>query len=199
MNLYNVLSVDPSRLTLGALHPEAAKRILRSNVISRSREKCGKLSLLNMFFACLAPGIGRFGGYMLLFRVLFASLLAVAGALILTGDYEVSHIIFPVKEFAVFLLTVSAMIAIGFLTRIASATSTAVFAIISIGTAATGAFDMQAWLSLFGCMLFLYLGAGRYSVDFIIRKTLITSAIIKKQKNKKQRLSYKAYHVASKC
>lgn len=193
MNLSDIISVDPAKTTLGALHPEVASRLLRNSRIYRKVAPPAKRTALNFFFASLAPGVNRFGGYMLLFRCLFAALLIVSGSFILYGEIEAPESLMPGHVFAIIEIVAGSMLALGFFNRLASLAVTIMFATVSVTSILHGVFDMQSFLTLFGCLLFLLLGTGKYSCDFLIRKAIIAKAAKRRNRLEQERLTYKAF------
>lgn len=196
MNLSDIISVDPAKTTLGALHPEVASRLLRNSRIYRKVAPPAKRTALNFFFASLAPGVNRFGGYMLLFRCLFAALLIVSGSFILYGEIEAPESLMPGHVFAIIEIVAGSMLALGFFNRLASLAVTIMFATVSVTSILHGVFDMQSFLTLFGCLLFLLLGTGKYSCDFLIRKAIIAKAAKRRNRLEQERLTYKAFRNA---
>lgn len=195
MKFSRVLSVDPGRITLGALHPEAAGRIIRTKVLSPVYKQHDSRNRLNIALACTTPGVNLYGSYILLLRVLFASLLIVSGALILDNEIIAPENIMDNKIFAWGEIIAGAMLATGLFSRFAMMASAVVFCIIAVKSTIGGEFDMQSIACFIGCAIFLIAGAGKYSLDFLIRKAIIDYALRKRRKMKKDRMSFKAYSV----
>lgn len=193
MNLSDIISVDPAKKTLGALHPDTACRILRRSRIYNNIAKPAKKKTLDFLFASLAPGVDKFGGYMLLFRSLFAAMLIVSGSFIIVGEIEAQESLIPDFDFAVAEIISGTLIALGLLTRFASFATTMMFGALSIVSILSGIFNLQAMMSLFGSLVFLIFGAGKFSCDFLLRKAIINKASAKRRKIENERLSYKAF------
>jgi len=194
MKLYDVLSVDPGRLTLGALNPDAAAGYIRKRIIPRVRTRGKSTTMLNVFFGTAMPKAGRYATNMLLFRILFAATLIVSG---ITGHIalpeDVSAII-PPQAPGIALIAVGSLLALGLLGRPAMLVS-----FLSFGAAATvfalhSEMDMQSILCALCSLIFLTGGCGKYSVDYLIRKAIIRKSIKRRKKNKAMRMTYKAFH-----
>lgn len=189
----DIISVNPGKMTLGALHPEATEKLIRSSAKMLSTPATTKNGFLNFVFASSTPGVGRFGSYMLICRLLFSALLIVSGAFILSGEINAPAVPFIPFYFAIAELVAGSMIGLGLLTRIASFSCGLLFAYLSVMSILSGIFDMTNLILTFSCVAFAMFGGGKFSVDFLIRKGLINHAIRKRQKMEQNRLSYKAY------
>ena len=130
---------------------------------------------------------------MLLFRSLFAAILIVSGSFIIVGEIEALESLIPDLDFAVAEIISGALIALGLLTRFASFATTMMFGALSIVSILSGIFNLQAMMSLFGSLVFLIFGAGKFSCDFLLRKAIINKASARRRKIENERLSYKAF------
>ncbi len=85
------------------------------------------------------------------------------------------------------------LLAIGLLSRIAMLTATCVFGYLSVIAIMAGYFDIQTLMLCFGSLVFLTIGTGKYSCDFLIRKAMVIRAKRKQKELREHRLSYRAY------
>lgn len=199
MKLSRVISVDPGRLTLGALHPEAPVRLIRTKVLSPVyKERKGKGSL-NLTFACMMPGVNLYGTYILLLRLLFAALLIVSGVFILDSRIIAPENIMSSRIFAIGEIAAGGMLAVGLLSRFAMLSAAVVFAIISVKSGIYGDLDIQSIACFIGSAIFLIAGTGKYSLDYLIRKGIMSHTAKKRKAAREARMSYKAYRVADNC
>lgn len=191
-----IISVDPAQTTLGALNPALAERICRKVDVSAPSLFSNRRMWLNMTFACSTPGVARNSRSMLLLRLFFATLMIISGAFILSGEIYSPLAGYSPNLFAGLEIAVGSMLAIGLFTRFASFAAVAGFAFMSFQSISAGVFDMQSLLCCFASLAFFMLGAGRYSADFLIRKSIIISAANRRRRQKSDRLSYKAYRMS---
>lgn len=188
----NIISVDPARKTLGSLHPELTRKF-RRHLQSAPRMITRKKTWLDFTFACSTPGSNRFGSSLLLLRLCFAALLVVSGAFIVIGEIYPPYPELPADVLGWSEIAVGISLVLGFMTR-----WTMLAAVAGFGTAAglaisNGVFDMQSLMCCMGALVFLILGVGKYSCDFLLRKAIIVSASRHRRRMKAERLSYKAF------
>lgn len=198
MKLSDVISVDPGRITLGELHPTTSvpQRFLRCHAIQSPTAKRHRHRLASIVKTGMAPGAERFGGYMLLFRCLFATLLIVSGAFILSGEIVDPQAIVGDRIFAIAEIIIGALLAVGLSTRFAMAIATIFFGIWSALSISAGVFNMQCLLCTFGSLVFLLTGPGKYSCDFLISKAFVMRSLKSQRRMRADRLSYKSYKVS---
>lgn len=197
MNTAKTISVNPVDKTLGALHPEATIRLFDTNVnsLSETKERNNK-NVLQFLFASSAPGVKRFGIYMLIFRVLFASILIGSGVLILTQTFlssqtlGINNLYLGIGE-----IVCGSMLALGLLSRLATLSMTALFGYLSVMPLISGSLDMQSLLCFMGSLLFFTLGSGKFSFDYLIKKALVLNSIYRRRKRREERLSYRAFRI----
>lgn len=192
----DIISVDPGRATLGALHPEFAQRIGRKVNVQSPSILLSKKMWLNLTFACSSPGVGVNSRNMLLLRLCFAAVLIVSGAFIIGGEILSPAAGYDSRMFAVFEIAAGSMLALGLFSRFAMFAGVIFYGFLSFQSISAGIFDMQEILCCFGSLVFLLTGTGRYSADFLIRKAIIRSASRRRQQRKADRLSYKAYRLS---
>lgn len=194
MNIADTISVNPVSKTLGALHPEAAVRYFNTYAADNSRQKkTAKKSFSKFFFASSAPSVNRFGATVLLFRFLFATIFIISGSFILSGNLQAPVDFISPLYFGLGEIIVGSLLAIGLLSRIAMLTATCVFGYLSVIDIMAGYFDIQTLMLCFGSLVFLTIGTGKYSCDFLIRKAMVIRAKRKQKELREHRLSYRAY------
>ncbi|MDE6753207.1 MAG: DoxX family protein [Muribaculaceae bacterium] len=192
----DIISVDPARTTLGALHPEITERLARKVNVNAPSALSSKKMWLNMTFASSTPGVARNSRTLLLLRLCFAALLIVSGSFILYGEILTPNATLAPSVFAALEIAAGSMLALGFLSRFAMLTMVALFGVMSYDSISAGVFDMQSLLCCFASLAFLIMGTGRYSCDFLIRKAIILSAARRRRQRKADRFSYKAYRMS---
>lgn len=197
MNFTDIISVDPGQKTLGSLHPEITDTILRNSVLGVKNESTHSYGLLGVFFAAATPGSRRYGLCILLLRMLFATIVIVAGSFILYGEISAPAIPLAPQVYAIALIVIGSMLAVGFLSRIATLTGFAGFAYIAVSAIFMGVFNISALMLCMGSLAFLMLGTGRYSLDFFIRKSIHNRSVNRRRKIAERRLTYQAYRYAS--
>lgn len=194
MSIADTISVNPVSKTLGALHPEAAIRYFNTYATDSLRQKkTAKKSFSKFFFASSAPSVNRFGATVLLFRFLFATIFIVSGCFIISGNLQVPVEFVSPLYFGLGEIIVGSLLAIGLLSRVVMLAATCVFGYLSVIAILSGYFDIQALLLCLGSLVFLTIGTGKYSCDFLIRKALVIRAKRKQKELREQRLSYRAY------
>lgn len=196
MSTTNTISVNPVSKTLGALHPEAAIRFFNTYAVDSSKQRLKtKKSFARFFFASSAPSINRFGSSVLLFRLLFAIIFILSGSFILSGNLESPTNVFAPQHMAIGEIIIGSMLAVGLLSRVTMGIATGVFGYLATISIMSGNFDIQILLFCLGSLVFLTMGTGKYSADFLIRKALVIRAKRRQKEIKEQRLSYRAYRL----
>lgn len=189
-----IISVDPAELTLGALHPEFTARMARK--VNVDAPSVSKKAWLNLIFACSTPGVARNSRNMLLLRVCFAALLIVSGAFILSSEIISPLAGYSPELFAALEIAAGSLLALGLFTRFAMFAAVVGFGYMSFMSISAGVFDMQSLLSCLASLSFFLLGAGRYSADFLLRKSIILNAARRRRQRRADRMSYKAYRLS---
>ncbi len=195
MNVAETISINPIQKTLGALNPEAAARFVREHTAPAQTSATNKKGVLDFCLATYAPGVKRFGSQMLLFRSMFAALLIVSGSFLLTGETASTTTLLSTSALGIAQIVMGSMLVLGFLSRFAMIASTILFGTIAATSIAGGVFDMTALLCCLGSMVFMTMGTGRYSADFLIKKAIINRAIARRRQQRADRLTYRAYRV----
>lgn len=191
-NRTEIISVDPGRKTLGALYSTVNPSILETASRTVCSERKSVMSEVNAMLPTSAPGVDRFGVYMLSFRIFLASMLATSGILILSGHLTAPTSPLPALHYAIFEIIAGVSLGLGLFTRFSMGAITLLFTASAVESLVAGVFDMQAFLSFFGCLWFFTAGSGKYSCDFLIKKGLRKRAIKRRHRLQEDRLSYRA-------
>lgn len=188
MKLSDTISVDPGKITLGAKNNELNAGIFRVNVLTDRKEEDSILRLTSLVFPAVNSGSKLLNKYCLPLRTLFSALLIISGLAML----GLSTTTLPINiGIGVVAIAIGGMLALGLFTKIASAGGALFFGIMGAISLRAGTVNMEVFMLMFGCLLFLVVGAGKYSCDTILR-----SHIIKKRKETLQKhgeLSYKSF------
>ena len=197
MNNSDTLSVDPGRATLGALHPEFDASFLRGKVsITRGNIKKNR-RVVNLFFAVNTMHSNTKGAAMLLLRWALACLLIVSGSFILSGEIYAPVNYIPSEVYALFEIVIGGMLVLGLLTRIAMGVATIGFATVATLSVVHGVFNLEALMCCMSCLVFLIFGPGKFSCDFLIRKSIVGREEQLQRSISKQRMSYRAFRCAN--
>lgn len=196
----DVISINPTQQTLGALHPEVIEMVIgrqadpRRDAFRRetSRRSVSLKTRLNFFFG-INSGVGKnISSKLLACRMLFGGFMAFCG---------VCAIGVAPLEVASSMIVVGALLVLGLFARIStfcSFLSTGFFA--ATGIMAGSAIDSTMILLSMGSLIFCILGPGYISADSIIRNTFFRlmkkADIHQRVKKEKERLSYRAYHLS---
>ncbi len=197
MNIAETISVNPVSKTLGVLNPEATLEFIRSHSSANEakKSKTEKKSVRNFLLASSTPGVKDFGSSMLLFRWLFSAILIVSGSFILAGEITSPFAFVDSQLFAISEIVVGGMLTLGLFSRIVMIASCLFFGYASFLSIEAGIFDMQNLLFCLGSLVFAIMGSGRYSCDFLIRKSIILHRRRKQRQLREDRLSYRAYRI----
>lgn len=196
MNITDILSVDPGQNTLGSLHKDIAGTILRNSGIVRDNVHSNSSYSLNLIFASATPGGMRYGLCLLIFRAMFAAILIVSGSFILSGEIVRQVPLIPIEIFAIGEITIGCFLFLGLLTRFTMLTALVGFGMIAVFNIMNGIFNMSSLMLCMTSFIFLILGSGKLSFDFLIRKAIISRDNKKRRKLISDRMSYRAYKVA---
>lgn len=196
MNITDILSVDPGQNTLGSLHKDIAGTILRNSGIVRDNVHSNSSYSLNLIFASATPGGMRYGLCLLIFRAMFAAILIVSGSFILSGEIVRQVPLIPIEIFAIGEITIGCLLFLGLLTRFTMLTALVGFGMIAVFNIMNGIFNMSSLMLCMTSFIFLILGSGKLSCDFLIRKAIISRDNKKRRKLISDRMSYRAYKVA---
>ena len=140
-------------------------------------------------FPTVGSGITDYKKYALPLRTLFSTILIVAGLTMMSfpfGPY--SHAV------AISTLSFGAFLGLGLLTRPIMAGAAIFYCITGALSIRHGMPDITVFCLMFGCALFCLTGAGKYSCDTFLRRSLIRNKRKSEMKRKENLMSYKAFH-----
>lgn len=197
MNVSDIISIDPTQKTLGALHSEFTGRLLRNSGITRHNTTSHSGYLLNLIFASSSPGGWKYGICLMMLRFLFAAIMIVSGSFILSGEINAPTSLIPAHVYAIAQIVTGGMLALGFLSRFAMLTAFAGYSYIAVCKIMAGIFSVSSLMLCMGCLVFFILGTGRLSIDFLIRYSVVRHTHRRHIKMASERLSYRAYRYSS--
>ena len=189
MKTTDTISVNPGKNTLGRVNEEAIEKLIRSSVIDRNTSKSASSEILSMVFPGTKSGLNQLKNYALPLRAIFATLLILTGL----SMAQVSSL-----GLGIAVMIVGAFLAIGFLSRPLMLVAAAFFAIYCALQFRTGMVDLNFLSMMFGCLIFAATGSGKYSCDVLIKSAVRRHILAKQDENRKNALSYKAFHYATK-
>lgn len=191
MNNYRTISVEPAKLTLADKNnKELAAEKLRINMISYDKAPAKDKVLINILVPSQSLGLKVLNKYILPLRALFSALLIIFSVSLFQSGTSLGV--------AIISLIVGSCLAVGFMTRITMGLSALFFAALGIVALRSGITDINAFTLMFGSALFFITGSGQFSADRYIRKSLSRYIINRKKTQRIERLSYKAFNVATK-
>lgn len=186
MKITDTISVNPGKTTLG--HAEkTSESIFRSPVLGV--EDSSSLSISKVLFPSSIAGTTEFRKYSVALRTIFATILLVTGLNIFSGGPSGVAL-----AYAICTLSFGAFLALGFLTRPLMAAAAVYYCIAGALSIRHGMIDMNTFALMFGSAIFMITGAGKYSVDTIIRKWIRHNNIKAENKRRENMMSYKAFH-----
>ena len=190
METTKTISVEPAKITLAEKRSrEIAAGLLRTNIL-QNEDKRNKITALNLIFPTELSGLKLYSKFTIPSRALFAALMIVAGiSLFGNGNLFLGNL----TPIAVLLILFGAMLAIGFMTRIATGTSAIIYFILGVLGLRNGVTDVTSFAMMFGSILFFITGAGKYSCDFLLRRYIKRKAVRNRRKSSQASLSYKAF------
>ncbi len=172
MDITNIISVDPAQKPLGAIHTEITERILRNSNISHGDDLISSRQFFNFVFGTPSRST-LFSSCALLLRTLFAAVLILSGSLILMDEVNAPTTFISPQTFAIGQIIIGGMLFLGFLSRFAMAVGFAGFAFVATKAILAGMLSVSPILLGVICLTFMILGTGRFSCDFLIRKSII--------------------------
>lgn len=196
MSITKIISIDPTRKTLGSIHSEITERILRNSNISHGDNTLSSRQLVNFIFG-IPSGSTLFNSCIFLVRTLFATVLILSGSLILSNEVNAPTTFIAPQLFAIGQILIGGMLFFGLLSRLAMAAGFTAFAFVAVKSILAGSLVISPIVLGSICLIFMLLGTGRFSCDFLIRKAIILNAVRKRKKIAEHRLSYRAYRYSS--
>lgn len=152
----NVISVNPSKQTVGAMNPDLVNKLGRVHIAYSSESESVKKNVGNFFY--VGKGMTSSMSNKLLFvRVAFGVMLAVAGIVSGSSLFMISGIVAGVMLFG------------GLLVRPVMSLASLTYAFAGIYAMSNGSFDVMPFMMSLGCLSFAMFGAGQFSADAILR------------------------------
>lgn len=189
MKTTDIISVNPSKSTLGDKNNLVETGILRTNILSENINS-KDIDLTNILFSTSLPSKFNLNQYLVPLRTIFGTLMIIAGIFNIEGAFHFNQ---PIA-LSIIEIVLGAFLSVGFLTKFSMGAGAVIYGILAIMTMRGGMIDLSAFLLCLGCVTFFLLGCGKYSCDYFIYSRL--------RKNKAQRLrkdfpSYKAFDYAT--
>lgn len=195
MKAAETISVDPGRLTAGALYSTGTKRIISkaAGAINVNVAVTSKKKVSDFLFASYAPGAYRYGIRILVFRCIWSAILIAYGVMLFTGTLVSPNGGFPASQLGVAIGTVGVIMLLGIMTRPVSLVATVVCGAWAVEGISGGVFSLDAFSTTLVFLIFAVSGPGKFSSDFLIKKSLYRRAIRHRNRRREDRLSYKAF------
>ena len=186
MKITDTISVDPGKTALGHIE-KSTDSIFRNQVLGTQEHH--SLNIVSVLFPSSAAGSSELRKYSVPLRTVFATILIVTGLVILIKNPSA-----PAIGYAVCSLSFGGFLALGLLTRPLMAAASVFYCIAGALSIRAGVTDMNTFALMFGCAIFCATGAGKYSCDTLIRKTIRKRSINSEKKRRETRMGYKAFH-----
>lgn len=190
--IVDTISVNPGKTTLGQTG-ERERALLRANILNENYGTQSRIDFVSLFFPSASCGISAFRKYALPLRTLFATILIVSGLNLL----QAPGAIYSTGQ-GIAMITAGGMLALGLLARPVMALAAAFFAVVGAISIRIGAPEMNLFSLMFGSLLFAFTGSGKYSCDEMIFRALRRHEKKSKKNLCDRRLSYRAFHMATK-
>ena len=186
MKITDTISVNPGKTALGHVE-NASDSIFRNPVLGvESRQS---VNLINVLFPSSASGTSELRKFSVPLRTVFATILIVTGLSIILSASTGAAI-----AYAICTLSFGSFLALGLFTRPIMAGATVFYCIAGALSIRFGSTDLNTFALMFGCAMFCVTGAGKYSCDTLIRKTIRKRSINSEKKRRETRMGYKAFH-----
>lgn len=186
MKITDTISVNPGKTALGHVE-NSSDSIFRSHVLGTETNRT--LNLTSFLFPSCASGTTEFRKYSVPLRTIFSTILIVTGLTILTHSPSGTAIAYVVCT-----LSFGGFLALGLLTRPLMAAASIFYCIAGALSIRAGVTDMNTFALMFGCAIFCATGAGKYSCDTLIRKSIRNHKIKSEKKRIENMMGYKAFH-----
>ena len=187
MKITDTISVNPSKTAMGHVDTPAST-IFRSQIIG-TEPQAHTIDLVKVIFPSCSTGMSEFRKYEVPLRTLFATILIVVGITMLTSLHSISA-----TPFAICTLVFGAFLALGFLTRPLMAAAAIFYCVMGALSIRSGSPDISVFSLMFGCLVFCVSGAGKYSCDTLLRKSINRHKNTSIKKKSNDLMGYKAFH-----
>lgn len=204
MSKVQIISVNPAKKTLGALHPELLEKVARTcRIPAAPKPQSIFKTSVNTFFGINKGMTKAVSSRLLLTRVLLGVWFIISG---ITAGID------PFTINLSMLSTIfGGMLVLGILNRPASLAAAVLFAISAVGAATdiSGTITLQNFISsdpfaILSCILCISIaicGPGLFSVDQLIRRSMLHLARTIRKRNAtrkaERRLSYRAFQYSA--
>ena len=187
MKISDTISVNPRKETLGHVESPSSS-IFRSSVLGAESAQ-HQVDFIKILFPSALAGTNELRKYDVPVRTIFATILLVTGITILESPLGFHGI-----GFAVTTLCFGTLLALGLMTRPVMLGASIYYCISGALALRSGAADMTVFSLMFGCLIFAFIGSGRYSCDTLIRTCIKRHKKSKERKREESMMSYKAFH-----
>lgn len=190
MKATDTISVNPGKTALG--HVDApSSTIFRARILDEE-QKTTQLDFTKFLFPSVNAGCSEYVKYSVPLRTLFATILIVTGITMLTIPSGLHG-----TAFAICTLCFGAFLGLGMFTRPVMAGAAIFYCISGALALRAGSADITVFSLMFGCVLFCITGAGKYSLDTLMKSSLLRHKRAEEIRRKDERLGYKAFHNVS--
>ena len=195
MNTNKTISVEPGKITLAERkNRERAAEYFRTSILNSETQKIEKINLSKLLFPTQKSANLSFVKYSVPLRSIFSALLIIFGInAIHSSGLVYNHNL----SLGILSIIFGGFLGIGLFSRITMALATSMFAITGIIGLRMGIQDMTSFSMMFGSMIFLIMGSGKYSCDTFLRKIMWKRMINKRNQMRQEALSYKAFSCLS--
>lgn len=203
----NVISINPAKKTIGALHPELLERVAKGyKAMDDAMPKPHLKNFFNLFFGINKSVKAGWSGKLFAIRFFVAAYFLGIGIMSATS--------FPSADVPTLMICTGAMIFLGLFERVLSFAGFLLLGSIALTSALGISWDLQpistpffneqaAFCSLFALILAI-IGPGRYSIDQIMRHTIYAAAKRRQarrisrnaERAADMRMSYRAWQAA---
>ena len=189
MKISDTISVNPSKNTLG--HAETTTSTVFRKQVLGAEPSAHSIDILKLAFPSSLAGNSELRKYEVPLRTLMATILIITGLTMLTVPFGIHG-----TGFAICTLSFGAFLALGLFTRPVMLGASVFYCICGALALRSGTADMTVFALMFGCLIFGIAGAGKYSFDTMILKTIKHHKIKVQKKLQQNMLGYKAFHQA---
>ena len=194
MELNKTISVEPGKVTLAEKnHKKITADFLRMSVLDRSESK--DLDLTELLFPGKSITYKALQQFYLPLKSVFSAILIILGINMLTVP-QVSGGFFTF--ISIFEIISGVMLGIGLLTRPVMALNSIFMLASGIISLRHGIVDISTFSYMFGSLMFVVLGSGKYSCDYYIRKIFKSLKLKRERMKGKNYMSYRAFDYATK-
>lgn len=204
MSKVQIISVNPAKKTLGALHPELWEKVARTcRIPAAPKPQSIFKTSVNTLFGINKGITPVVSARLLIIRILLGTWFIISGVSAGVDPYTIN--------LSMLSIIFGGMMILGLFNRMASLVAAALFAVAAVGAAIdiSGAVsahtlvsaDPYALLSCILCVSMAICGPGLFSIDQLIRRGLMHAAkrirIRNRARRASRRMSYKAFEYSA--